>query len=98
VLAVDSALPYGFVAMLFGETMSAVEGIGFSMVQLRHIGAPLAEGIALACVLLAIWIMSSCTLRFAARWCCGAMATDPVTQPGNKYENTTGVTQRLSTT
>jgi len=66
-LAIDRALPYGFVAMLFGEAISAVAGVGFSMVVLRHVGAPLADGMALACLLFAIWATVSCTLRFTVR-------------------------------
>ena len=63
-LAIDAALPYAFMGMLFSEAMAATAGIGFFMIMFPANGH-LAE--ATATGLIAFALLTSLALRFTAR-------------------------------
>jgi ABC-type nitrate/sulfonate/bicarbonate transport system permease component len=67
-LAIDDALPFGFVAMLFGEAMSSVAGLGFLMMSMHTDERLTDEGLAAAILTVALLIILSGTLRFVVRW------------------------------
>jgi len=66
-LATDDALPFAFVAMLFGEAMSAVAGLGFLMVFAHVNSHTVPEGIAVALVTIVLLVVFSSTLRLLAK-------------------------------
>jgi len=65
-LALDKALPFAFVIMLFGELWAAIRGLGFFIVvttNMHHI----AEGIAASLVTFALLVLLSSTLRWIVK-------------------------------
>lgn len=62
-MALDNALPYAFVGMLFGEAYAATAGVGFFMVMARATGYR-TEALASSLITLALMIPLSFILRF----------------------------------
>ena len=65
-LAADEALPFGFVAMLFGESMNAVAGLGFFTVVART-SLKVDQAIASSMITLVLFILLSAILRGLAK-------------------------------
>ena len=65
-LAIDAALPYAFMGMLFSEAMAATAGIGFFMIMFPANGH-LAEATATGLIAFALLTAISLALRFTAR-------------------------------
>jgi ABC-type nitrate/sulfonate/bicarbonate transport system permease component len=65
-IAVDEALPFAFVAMLFGETINAVTGLGFFTVVARA-SLKVDQAIATSMITLALFILLSAMLRGLAK-------------------------------
>lgn len=69
-LAIDDSLPFAFIAMLFGEAMSAVGGLGFLM-MFTHTNTNMTdEGLAVAVVTFALLIALSSAARVLAKHSC----------------------------
>ncbi|MBI4487781.1 MAG: hypothetical protein HY694_01730 [Deltaproteobacteria bacterium] len=66
-LAADEALPFAFVAMLFGEAFTSVVGLGFFMVVARA-KLYIAESVAASLLTLALLIGLSSALRAVVKW------------------------------
>jgi ABC-type nitrate/sulfonate/bicarbonate transport system permease component len=66
-LAIDDALPFAFVGMLFGETMNAVGGLGFLMIRARG-NYQATEAVAVFAVMAGILVLISTLLRFLSRY------------------------------
>jgi len=66
-LAIDDALPFGFVAMLFGEAMSSIAGLELLM-SLTHADERLTDkGLAVAMLTMGALIILSGSLRYIAK-------------------------------
>jgi ABC-type nitrate/sulfonate/bicarbonate transport system permease component len=65
---VDQALPFAFVAMLFGESMTAIRGLGFSLVMASALNRARSEGLAIVFLIIALLAVYSWTLRSIARY------------------------------
>lgn len=65
-IAADHALPFAFVAMIFGEAMNASAGLGFSMLVGRA-SRFLPTGLGAALTAVGLFLIISSSLRFAAR-------------------------------
>ena len=68
-LALDNALPYAFVGMLFGELWAATAGLGFFLVVARALGNR-TEALATSLITLGLMLSVSFTLRFVIRRLC----------------------------
>lgn len=66
-MAVDEALPFAFVAMLFGEGISALAGLGFFALVARDTGH-VAEGLTASLITLVLLVGLSSTLRAVVKW------------------------------
>jgi ABC-type nitrate/sulfonate/bicarbonate transport system permease component len=66
-LAIDSALPYAVVLMLFSEALASTGGLGFSIVLSHTRKDTLAEGIAMAVVILILLATLSRGLHWTVR-------------------------------
>jgi len=66
-LAIDNALPYAVVMMLFSEAMAATGGLGFSMVVAHAEKQTVPEGIAVAVILVALLVVVSGVTRALAK-------------------------------
>lgn len=64
--AADNALPFAFVAMTFGEAISSSAGLGFLMVVGRAT-LLFPNGLGAALITVALFVILSATLRFAAK-------------------------------
>ena len=67
-MGVDQALPFAFVAMLFGESMASNDGLGFSLVQLSALGHDRSEGLAIVFVITLLLAVYSWSLRSIAKY------------------------------
>ena len=68
-LALDNALPYAFVGMLFGELWAATAGLGFFLVVARALGNR-TEALATSLITLGLMLSVSFILRFVIRRLC----------------------------
>jgi len=66
-LAIDNALPYAVVMMLFSEAMASTGGLGFSMMKAHIYSHTVPEGIAVALTTIALLVVFSSTLRSLAK-------------------------------
>jgi ABC-type nitrate/sulfonate/bicarbonate transport system permease component len=67
-MGVDQALPFAFVAMLFGESMAAIKGLGFSLVMASAPSRDRSEGLAIVFVITALFAFYSWSLRSIAKY------------------------------
>lgn len=65
-LALDNALPYAFVGMLFGQMYASTAGLGFFIVVSRAQGNR-TEALATSLITFGLMVAVSLTLRFAAK-------------------------------
>jgi ABC-type nitrate/sulfonate/bicarbonate transport system permease component len=65
-LALDNALPYAFLGMLFGEMYAATAGLGFFIVVARAVGNR-TEALATSMIAFGLMVAVSVTLRLAAK-------------------------------
>ena len=65
-MALDNALPYAFVGMLFGEAYAATSGVGFFVVVARASGYR-TEALAASLIALSLMIAVSFILRFIVK-------------------------------
>lgn len=70
VIAVDGALPYAFIAALFGESWTATSGLGFYMTMARHVTFSVTEGLAASLIAVVLLVLVSSSLRRIARSSC----------------------------
>ena len=68
-LALENALPYAFLGMLFGEMYASTAGLGFLIVVARAEGK-IPEALATSLITFALMVAVSFTLRFAAKRIC----------------------------
>lgn len=66
-LAIDNALPYAVVLMVFSEAMAARGGLGFSMVMAHGSSQSVPEGIAIALLTIVLLVICSSILRLLAK-------------------------------
>jgi ABC-type nitrate/sulfonate/bicarbonate transport system permease component len=66
-LAVDNALPYAFVGMLFGELWAATSGLGFFTIVARAAGNR-TEALASALITLGLMVSVSFVLKLSIKW------------------------------
>ncbi len=66
-LAVNEALPYAFVAMLFGEAMNATAGVGFLMLFANLKAQTIATGISVSLMTVALLIILSSAIRWVVK-------------------------------
>ena len=66
-LATDEALPFAFVAMIIGEAMNAIAGLGYFMVVARVMGNNVGAGLAASLLTVVFLVLLSSTLRCFAQ-------------------------------
>jgi ABC-type nitrate/sulfonate/bicarbonate transport system permease component len=68
-LAVEEALPYGFVGMIFGESIQASAGLGLSM-TIASATAQAMRGVAVAITVVSVFLILSVSVRGVLRQMC----------------------------
>ena len=67
--AIDEAMPYAFVGMVFAQAMAATAGLGFLMI-IAGSQLYMAEAIAISFLTFGLMTIISCSLRFVVKRLC----------------------------